>query len=425
MSDRSLLAHAPFRNLWLANTISQLGDSLYYVTNAFMINRITGQASMVGINGALETLPFFVLGPHAGVLADRIDRRKILLGSDLLCAFVLFCLAAIVAFAPTPPVAAIFATSLLAACARTFFHPARNAAVPRVAPEGRVLEANAFSSMTSNFTLMAGLAISAAILGVLYSSNGTNFYLLSILINATSFLGSAVFVARMPMIEPERDKAEAGSHVLSDVKEGVAYLSGRHDLKILFAIALLSNLLIAPFFPVYVKANELWFGNKPQTLTWFECAFFLGMVLAGGYVSHRKIRSVGWGNILGLSACGVMVALMAVIRTVESWLVLNFLAGIVLPFAWIPTDTFLQVSVPDQYRGRIQSLKTMLTNGSQPIGLTFGGLIIDRLGLFFAFMMMGGGMIVATLIGLFDREFRGLRVEEAPPVDVAINPTAS
>ena len=412
MSEQSLLAHAPFRNLWLANTVSQLGDSLYYVTNAFMINRITGQASMVGFNGALETLPFFVLGPYAGVLADRIDRRKILLASDVLCALLLFVLAAVVVITPQTPVAAIFITSLLAACARTFFHPAKNAAVPRVAPEGRVLEANAFSSMTFNFTLMAGLALSATILGILYTSSTENFYVLSILINAFSFLGSAAFVAKLPVIEPDREKPDVEAHVFQDVKEGLRYLSGRHDLKVLFSIGLISSLLIAPFFPVYVKANELWFGNKPQTLTWFECDFFVGMLVAGAFVAKRKLRSVGWGNILGLAGCGISVGLMAYLRTVEWWLFLNFLAGIALPFAWIPTDTFLQVSVPDQFRGRVQSLKTMLTNGTQPLGLVFGGVIIDKLGLIVTILIMGGGTILATFPGLFDRHFRQLKVEE-------------
>lgn len=412
MSEPKLLAHAPFRNLWLANTISQLGDSLYYVTNAFMINRITGQASMVGINGALETLPFFLLGPYSGVLADRIDRKRIMLVSDLVCAFVLLVLAVVVSRTGNPPVTAIFATSLIASCARTFFHPARNAAVPRVAPEGRVLEANAFSSITFNFVFMSGLALSAIILGVLYSSTATNFYLFSVLINAFSFIGSAFFVTKLPSIEPEREKASEEPHVVEEVKAGLTYMTGRHDLKMLFVIALITNLMIAPFFPVYVKANELWFDNKPQTLTWFECSFFVGMMIAGLLVSKFNVKSVGWGNIFGLIGCGVAVGFMAYWRSLAMWVLLNFAAGIVMPFAWIPTDTYLQVSVPDQFRGRVQSLKTMLSNGAQPIGLTLGGVIIDRLGLVIAFLLMGGGMILAALVGLADRTLRNLRVEE-------------
>lgn len=415
MPQPSLLAHAPFRNLWLANTVSQLGDSLYYVTNAFMINRITGEASMVGINGALETLPFLLLGPYSGVLSDRLDRKKIMLISDLVCASVLLVLGAVVAKLGNPPVFAIFATSLIASCARAFFHPARNASVPRVAPEGRVLEANAFSSMTFNFVFMAGLALSATILGVLYNSTATNFYLFSVLINAISFLASAIFVLKLPKIEPEKEKLQAEPHVGREIREGLRYVAGRHELKVMFAIAVISNLMIAPFFPVYVKSNELWFGNKPQTLTWFECSFFVGMVISGIYVAKAKVRSVGWGSIAGFTACGVTVACMPILRTLEWWVFLNFAAGLVLPFAWIPSDTYLQVSVPDQFRGRVQSLKTMLSNGAQPIGLTLGGVIIDRLGLVFAFLMMGGGMIGATLIGLFDRRFRNLRVEEEPP----------
>lgn len=377
-----------------------------------MINKITGEASMVGFNGALETLPFLLLGPHAGVLADRVDRRKIMLVSDIVCALVLLLLAAVVLLNGKPPVEAILATSTIASCARAHFHPARNAAVPRLTPEGRVLEANAFSAMTFNFVFMAGLALSAVLLGVLYSSLGSSFYLYAVALNALSFLGSALFVVRLPSLEPERDALHEESHVLRDVKDGLRYLKGRHELKILFLIGLISNLMVAPFFPVYVKANQLWFGDMPQTLTWFECSFFVGMVIAGAYVAKAKVRAAGWGNIVGLLVCGLTVALMAYFRTIPWWCALNFAAGLALPFAWIPSDTYLQVSVPDSYRGRVQSLKTMISNGAQPIGLTLGGVIIDRLGLVFAFLLMGGGMAMATLVGLLDRPFRTLRVEE-------------
>lgn len=88
-----LLRIPAFRNLWLGQAISQIGDALYYVAFMFMVKKITGQNAMVGYIGAVEVLPYFIFGPFTGVLADRIDRRKILLWSDLLCGILLLGLA--------------------------------------------------------------------------------------------------------------------------------------------------------------------------------------------------------------------------------------------------------------------------------------------------------------------------------------------
>jgi MFS family permease len=413
MLKQHILAYPPFRNLWLSNTVSQLGDSFYYILNTFMINRLTHQAAMVGFNGALEGLPFLLLSPYAGVLADRIDRRLLMIASDVVCAALLLILGAIVAFKGQPPVEAILVTSLLTCCARAFFHPARNAAIPRVVPEDRVMEANAFCAMTFNFVFLGGLSVSGVILAILFKSSGHSFYLFSIILNALSFVGSAAFLIGLPQIKPAKDESHVESHPLADLRAGLGYMRQRHDLKVLFVMLLITNLMISPFFPVYVKANELWFNNQPQNLSWWEAGFFAGMVITTAIFGKVKVRHVGWGNIVGYTGIGLSVVLMAVCKSFIGWLAFNFTAGIFGPLAWVPTDSHLQVSVPDAFRGRVQSLRMMTSQGVQPVGLALGGVLIDRFGLEVMFMIMGAGMAAATLVGLADRQFRGLVLEEA------------
>ena len=108
-----LLRIPAFRNLWLGQSISQIGDALYYVSFMFMVSQLTGRVDMVGYVGAVEMLPFFIFGPYTGVLADRIDRRLILLWSDLISGFVLVGLAVMAFAMGTPPVWSLFVAAFM------------------------------------------------------------------------------------------------------------------------------------------------------------------------------------------------------------------------------------------------------------------------------------------------------------------------
>src|ERR1700722_2167935 len=104
MSYSQLLRIQPFRNLWLGQAISQFGDSFYYVAFMFMVQKVTGSIAMVGYVGACETVPYLLFSLYGGVIADRIDRRRIMLASDLLSGLSLCSLAALVWILGKPPV---------------------------------------------------------------------------------------------------------------------------------------------------------------------------------------------------------------------------------------------------------------------------------------------------------------------------------
>ncbi len=411
-----VLSIPAFRNLWLGQVISTFGDAFYYVVNAFMIKKITGSAAMVGFNGAIEATPFLLVGPYAGILADRLDRRKIMLVSDLLSFSTLMLLAAVVFATKGPPVEAILVNSALLSCWRVFFMPAKNASIPTLVPADQVLQANAVNTTTQSSSLMISLAVSAVMLGLLYALSGPWFYLVSVIVNALSFLGSAVFIRKLPPIIPERAEAK---HPFQDFKDGLSYLKRRHVLRVMFMQSMLLNLTIAPFFVAYVAANDAWFGGKPQTLSWFEFSFFAGLVIGSVLVGKMNLRRMGWSAILGYGTVGASVAVMGFTHNVWMFVLWNFLAGVAMPAAQIPSQSFLQLTVPDEFRGRVQSVNTMVAVGVQPIGMSLGGIMLDKAGIVYSFLIMGVGNMLAVLIGLSDREYRTSVLpdsEEAVPV---------
>src|SRR5688500_12870764 len=103
MFRSDILAIKAFRNLWLGQAISQIGDAFYYASFMFMVEHITNSKPMVGYVGAAEALPFLLFGPYAGVVADRIDRRKIMLLSDIISGLTLCMMAAVLFLQAQPP----------------------------------------------------------------------------------------------------------------------------------------------------------------------------------------------------------------------------------------------------------------------------------------------------------------------------------
>lgn len=416
----SVLRFPAFRNLWLGQAISQLGDAFYYVAFMFMVKKVTGRDEMVGAVGALETLPFLLFGPYAGVLADRLDRRRIMLMSDLVCGAALILFGGLILWGGSPPVWALLTLPFLLSAVRCFFMPAKSASIPNVVPSADLTAANALSMTTQNLMPMISLAISAGALSLLYEMSPKWFYSSTVLLNAVSFLLSAYYIAKLPILMPDRsDLHKEGPHVMADLKDGFAYLKTRHDLNVLTAMLAVFRLMVAPFFVVYLAANDAWFGGRPQTITWFEFSFFVGMVVSTSVVGRFKVVHPGQWFCYGLGFVGITVGAMAFSPNFWLFILWNVLAGLAVPVADLPILTYLQKSVPDAYRGRVNAVRDMVATGVMPIGMGMGGLLVHQAGLVAAFLVMGVGMSVACLVGLFDRQFRTARMPEDAPVEAS------
>lgn len=401
-----ILRHRGFRNLWLGQAISQLGDAFYYVVFMFMVKKLTGDALMVGLVGAVETLPFLFFSAYGGVLADRIDRRKIMLYSDVVSGMVLLAFCAMVfVYGNAIPLWTVFATAFLTSAVRSLFLPAKNAAIPNLIPEDKLIQANSLSYMTQSWMPMIGLALSAGVLSQLYAVSEKWFFVIAIFVNASSFFFSAFYIAKLPSIVAKREEA-VQPHPWTDLKEGVRYI-GRHGaLKALMILSVFMSLTISPFFVVYIEANDRRFGGLPQNLALCEFTFFVGLIIGGYLVAKTNIRRPGLGYIWGLSVTGISVALMAWSYNFNVFCALNIVAGIAVPFADIPIASYLQLTVEDSFRGRVNSALTMMRMGITPLGLGLAGLMVKGLGLIGAFLLMGIGMLVVALAGLMSAPFR-------------------
>ncbi len=406
-----LLRIPAFRNLWLGQSISQIGDALYYVSFMFMVAKMTGRVDMVGYVGAVEMLPFFIFGPYTGVLADRMDRRLILLWSDLISGFVLVGLAVMAFVLKVPPVWSLFVAAFMLSTVRAFFMPTNNATIPAIVPADKLMPALSFSMATMNFMRMGGLAFSATVMAALYAKSTQWFFVGICALNAVSFLLSAYFVAKLPPVLPDRDHTEE-KHAVREFMDGIRYVMGHPVLLTFRIVGPLFSLMVAPFFVVYVASNKEWFGNKPQILAWFELSFFLGMILGSWWVSKVNPKRPGASFCVSLAVVGVGIGLMGVGHNFWLYAFWNIVCGLMVPFADIPAQTYTNLVVPDAMRGRVNSLAMMSWTAVMPIGMATAGILIEKVGLDQVFWIMGGGMILVTAGGFMVPAFRNARMPE-------------
>jgi DHA3 family macrolide efflux protein-like MFS transporter len=408
MASRSVLAIRGFRDLFVGQAVSQFGDALYGLVFLFMVHRLTGDPAMVGYVGAVQALPYLLFGAYAGVVADRYSRRLVMLFSDVASVLILAVFACALMLDASPPVWLIFVVAFLLNAVNAFFAPAKSAAIPALVPAERLMEANSLSAATQNFMPMIGIAFSATVLGVLERLAGAWFFLSAVVLNALTFVFSASRIARLPPLLPDRDGPPAKAW--RDLMDGLRFIRGLHVLKVALALGVGLNFAVSPFMVAYVEANARWMDGAFMTLAFLELGFVAAMVAGSLCVGRSGIARPGLSFIWGVAVCGLSVAALAFSPSFWPFLLWNVVAGLALPFAMLPLNTYVQLIVPDGYRGRVASVAAMAAMLAMPLGMGMAGLLLRWFGLANVFLGMGALMSLIALAGLADRGFREARI---------------
>lgn len=408
----STLTIPAFRNLFYGQSISLLGDSLYYLVIFYMAGKASNNADWaVGMVGAAQALPFLLSGPFGGQMADRLDRRKIMLWADLLSAIITGLLAIVALWSPVPNIWVIGATGFLLSTVNSVFMPARSAAIPRLVPEDELMSANGLIMTTQQIVQMAGIAFSAFALGAIEKFAPNLFLTLAAGLNSLTFLGSALFIYLLPAIQPKKEEIHE-QHILRDIGDGLKAVWKNPFTQIVLPVALLFQLSISGFFVIYVSVNNKWFGGHYSNLAWIEFSFMVILAVMSMMMGWFKVKKVGWSYAIAIIGIGVLVGVMGIWKNYWVFLLLNALCGVFVPFAWLPLTTYLQSAFPDNLRGRVSSVFNMVHGSMQPISMAVVGPLISGVGITNVFYLMGIGMTSAGVGALFFPGFRGAELAE-------------
>ncbi len=409
-----VLKNLDFRRLWLGQAASQLGDSLYFLIFLFMVDRITKNPAMVGTVAAIQALPFLILGPWAGALADRMDRKRLMVMADFASAGLLVVFTVGLFYWQTPPIWAIFTVAGLLSTVNVFFAPAKGAAIPRLVPQEQLMEANALSATTQNFMPLIGLGVGASALGALEQVAPTLFFQIAVMLNGLSFLVSGFFILKLPSLIPNRDEASE-QHPLRDALDGLRFIQSEPVLRTTLVVQMLLSFFVSPFMLVYLAINRQWFGGAYWTVATFEASFVGAMVVMSIAMTRIRIRKIGMASVWGTLLIGIFIGLMGVSPYFWPFLIYNILCGLALPFIQIPMTTYIQTVVPDAMMGRVQSVLAMSAMVVVPFSTWIAGVTLGQIGAKTMFFIMGIGMVVTALYALTVRQYRAAQLVVLAP----------
>src|SRR4051812_21191723 len=210
-----------FRLLYIGQTISQLGDWFNAVAIFALLLDLTGSATAVAWMMIVQFLPVAAIGPLAGVVVDRVDRRRLMIGTDLLRGTLIL---ALLLIHRADQVWIAYVVMAVIVGAQAFFEPARTATIPNITSAEELLPANALSSATWS----AMLALGASIGGVVTALAGRN---VAFVVNAVSFFASAFFIAETRYDSTPRPAPRAAGWLaltgITDLVEGARYVRQR------------------------------------------------------------------------------------------------------------------------------------------------------------------------------------------------------
>jgi MFS family permease len=376
----SILKHnRNFRLLYIGQTISQLGDWFNAVAVYALLLDLTGSATAVAWMMIVQFLPVAIFGPLAGVIVDRVNRRRLMIATDLVRGALILTLLLI---RRPDQVWIAYVVMAVAVGAQAFFEPARTATIPNVTAPEDLLAANALSSATWS----AMLALGASIGGLVTALAGRN---VAFVVNALSFFASAFFLARTrydatPAVAPKPEGWLALTGI-GDLIEGVRYVRQESHVAAL----------------MFVKAGWGLAGGVLLLLTIFGQRVF---PLAGGSAAGIGVlyaaRGVGAGLgpialrwIIGQQpqrlrrTIGPAYFMVGVFYIALAWAPSLWVAALCVLCAhfggsilWVFSTVLLQMEVPDRFRGRVFATELALVTLMSSASSYWTGRQLDRAG---------------------------------------------
>jgi DHA3 family macrolide efflux protein-like MFS transporter len=401
---RPRLWTASFALLWQGQLVSTIGDTVYEIALGFWILAVTGSTGLMGALMAASTIPRVLLTPLAGVWVDRGNRKALLVGMDALRGVVVVLVAA-AALSGHIQVWMVFAAGVVIGLGAAVFNPTIMAIIPDIVHRERIVQGNSFFSMIRAASGILGNSLG----GVLYALLGAPLMFLA---NGISYLFSAAteLFIRVPKVE----RAGAPPHFFADLKAGFRYVWQSGGLRSLLLVAAVLNffamvgiVLILPLFQRTEALGPVRFG---VVMAVFTGAMLLGMAFTAA-VRIPDNRRYGV-FISGMAVSSVAFALFPVWEIFPLMLAFAVVGGFSNAIVNVLIQSLIQLSTPQEMRGKVMGLLEALTGGLVPIGMALGGLLGEflplRLVIFLAFAL-AGVVGIPPLLAPSIREFFGGR----------------
>ena len=385
----SSLRHPDYRYLWTGTLMMGAGQWIQQVTLGWLLYDLTGSSVLLGALNGLRALPFLVTGPMAGVAADRMDRRRLMLRTQYVLIGTALLMGGLVA-SGLLEVWHIFVFTLITGVSWSFSEPVRQSLIPSVVPKKDLVNAIALNSGGFNLMKVIGPALGGVLIA-LFGAAG-NFF-----VQGMAYVGvlAMIYLLHVP---PTPEQARRSS-AFANLKEGFRYVWSTPAVLALMTLAYVPRIFAVPYqtlMPIFQKDV---LGVGPEGLGMLMAAPGVGAVLAVLVLASAASRFRRQGLLLvgSIIVLGVFLILFSRATSFSVALALLVVVGACQMIFLASTNTMLMLIVPDELRGRVMSLY-MLDRGLMPAGALFAGVTAHFIGAPSTVTAMGTILILLTLV---------------------------
>ncbi|MFA1642327.1 MFS transporter [Chryseomicrobium imtechense] len=372
------------QHLWtftISKLISTFGASVYTFAISFYILQMTGSASSFAMNLIFSILPKAVLGPFAGYVVDKYNRKVIVISAQIITVLTILSLIGyMMAFGLSLP--AIYTVTAILAMTSTFSGVAFSSSISSLIDETRIQKAMSLNQMSISFAAIASPAVG----GILYGTVSLEVFLVlfavasAVAVILESTMNFTLYSRRTEESERKQEK------MLENMKAGLAYVKLQPILLSIMIIALSVNFMFGAFQVGYsfVLIDQL--KMSAQHFGFTEAAFAIGMLLTSIYISSRKefkyplLISKRGILVLGIMLAAITVPLLLPISYMQMlifYIALMFIQGVMIIFINTPMQVYFQKTIDDDYKGRVFSLLETFAIALMPIGMVLFGVLFD------------------------------------------------
>jgi len=390
---RELLQNHDFRLLWIGQLLSQIGDQCMLIAAITLISNLSNSPLAMLIPAISMAIPQIVFGLVGGVVADRWNRKLVMVGSDVLRGLTVLC---VLLISSAQQLWILYLVAAGLALMGVFFYPARNAVIPNLVPAGLLLAANG---------LIQGSYIIGLIVGPVIAGAAVELWMPSAIIfdSATFFISAIVItVMNVPQAASEESYTAEENSVWEDMKAGLNFIRHSRALSQVLVVTAVATLgigaivlLAIPHLKAQLEASGLEYGIAMSILG-------LGSVL-GGLMVSRLSRRLSTSAIVGgmLILAGVVIVAFAFAPNYTVVLISITIIGACVVMARGALDTISQALSPDPVRGRVQSAVNLLVVAATAVAEGLSAVLGTLMGVQAVFAAAGVMTALTGVVTIF------------------------
>ena len=367
-----ILKERNFMILWLGQFISKAGNAVYDIAAMWYVLQKTGSTTRMGITLVCSFLPAIVVSPAAGLIADRFDRKKIIIIADFTQGLIMGVMTLLM-YLNLLTISQMYLLSALMSITGAFFSPAISSSIPAIVKEENLINANNLSKFTENVCSIFGTMLGGIMVAVIGVPG-------LVLFNALSFIAAA-FIESFISIPKNHLSGTIKSNFRSDIKEGFSYaVKNKKLLHFIIVGGFIINFFLAQLsiiFPVFSVKN-LNSGSRGYGMLMSSIAVG-SLIITLIIPAISKKFSYYMMTFVGLVLEGIFLIMIGLSKNIYAAVVSSGLLGMAVCICSVSLSTIFQKLVPNEMMGRVSSIMTIISQSTVPLGFFLGGIILEKI----------------------------------------------